>query len=165
MIFCACLLSIIPSPFVFLCKNEEYEGYEEYRIFLCALVSTTSLWASNAKELKLASPDGAHTVCFQQQQRSAETNEIYYRVSYKGLPVLEDSRAGIDLDNRIWEMALGIRDLKQPACWMDNLEVDSVTYSSADASWKPLYGERSTIRDAYNAATMYLSKKMVPLIG
>lgn len=127
--------------------------------FLCALVSTISLWASNAKELKLASPDGAHTVCFRQQQRSAETNEIYYRVSYKGLPVLEDSRAGIDLDNRIWEMALGIRDLKQPACWMDNLEVDSVTYSSADVSWKPLYGERSTIRDAYNAATMYLSKK------
>lgn len=128
-------------------------------IFLGALAYAASLFADNPKVLNLASPDGTHSVCFRQQRLSQEMNAVYYQVNYKGLPVLEDSRAGIDLDNHIWEMALGIRDLKQPACWMDNLEVDSVTYSSADASWKPLYGERSTIRDAYNAATMYLSKK------
>ena len=43
---------------------------------------------------------------------------------------------------------------------MDNLEVDSVIYQPAvNKSWHPLYGERSTVREAYNEATMYLSKK------
>ena len=57
-------------------------------------------------------------------------------------------------------MALGQRKLIQPACWMDNLEVDSVTYApTVDNTWKPLYGERSKVRDRYNAATFHLSKK------
>lgn len=130
-------------------------------IFLLgAFVSTVSLTAENAKELKLASPDGTHEVVFSQKRVSPQVNEICYRVDYKHQPVLEDSRAGLGLDNRIWEMALGVRNLKQPACWMDNLEVDSVVYlPSVDNIWHPLYGERSTVRDAYNAATMYLSKK------
>lgn len=130
-------------------------------IFLLgAFVSTVSLTAENAKELKLDSPDGTHEVVFSQKRVSPQVNEICYRVDYKHQPVLEESRAGLGLDNRIWEMALGVRNLKQPACWMDNLEVDSVAYQpSVDNVWHPLYGERSTVRDAYNAATMYLSKK------
>ena len=42
---------------------------------------------------------------------------------------------------------------------MDNLEVDSVSYGKHDEVWNPLYGERSTVRDCYNAGTLYLSKK------
>lgn len=130
-------------------------------IFLLgAFISTISLAAEDAKELKLASPDGTHEVVFSQKRVSPQVNEICYRVDYKHQPVLKDSRAGLGLDNRIWEMALGVRNLKQPACWMDNLEVDSVVYQpSVDNVWHPLYGERSTVHDAYNVATMYLSKK------
>ena len=52
------------------------------------------------------------------------------------------------------------RKINQVKCWMDNLEVDSVIYQPAvNKSWHPLYGERSTVREAYNEATMYLSKK------
>ena len=130
-------------------------------IFLLgAFVSTLSLAAENPKELRLASPGGMHEVGFSQKRVSPQVNEICYRVDYRNQPVLEDSRAGLGLDNRIWEMALGVRDLKQPACWMDNLEVDSVAYlPPVDHVWHPFYGERSTVRDVYNAATMYLSKK------
>lgn len=130
-------------------------------IFLLgAFVSTLSLVAENSKELRLASPGGMHEVVFSQKRVSPQVNEICYRVDYRNQPVLEDSRAGLGLDNRIWEMALGVRNLKQPACWMDNLEVDSVAYlPPVDHVWHPFYGERSTVRDAYNAATMYLSKK------
>ena len=129
-------------------------------LLLGAFVSTISLTAENAKELRLASPGGTHKVVFNQKRVSPQVNEIRYRVGYKHQPVLEESRAGLGLDNRIWEMALGVRNLKQPACWMDNLEVDSVAYlPSVDNVWHPLYGERSMVRDAYNAATMYLSKK------
>ena len=127
---------------------------------LGTLVSAATLIAGNTKELKLASPAGTHQIVFQQKQASPKVNEVYYSVSYKGEPVLENSRAGLGLDNRIWEMALGVRNLKQPACWMDNLEVDSVAYQpTINNTWQPLYGERSRVQNAYNAATMYLSKK------
>lgn len=125
-------------------------------VFAC----TVSALAGNAKDLKLTSPNGVHTVLFQQKQISPEVNEVHYQVTYKGIPVVEKSRAGLGVDNRIWEMALGVRNLKQPACWMDNLEVDSVTtLPGVDNTWQPFYGERSTVRDNYNAATMHLSKK------
>lgn len=127
---------------------------------LGTLVSAATLIAGNTKELKLASPAGTHQIVFQQKQASPQVNEVYYSVSYKGEPVLENSRAGLGLDNRIWEMALGVRNLKQPACWMDNLEVDSVAYQpTINNTWQPLYGERSRVQNAYNTATMYLSKK------
>lgn len=129
-------------------------------ILLGALACSVSLFASGAKELKLSSPGGVQEVSFYQKQASLSVRTLCYRVSFKGQPVVEESRAGLELDNRIWEMALGQRDLKQPACWMDNLEVDSVTYApTVDHTWKPLYGERSQVRDHYNAATLYLSKK------
>lgn len=118
------------------------------------------MFAGNARELKLTSPSGIHEVCFYQKQTSPAVNGLFYRVSFKGQSVIEESRAGLELDNRIWEMALGQRKLIQPACWMDNLETDSVTYAPAvDITWKPLYGERSEVRDRYNAATLHLSKK------
>ena len=52
--------------------------------------------------------------------------ELTYQVRMNGADVILPSRAGLDLDNRVWEMALGKRDLQQPECWMDLLTVDSV---------------------------------------
>ena len=127
---------------------------------LGAFAYAAVLFADNTRELKLSSPDGVQQVGFYQRQTAPAVNGLFYRVSFKGQPVIEESRAGLELDNRIWEMALGQRKLIQPACWMDNLEVDSVTYApTVDNTWKPLYGERSEVRDRYNAATLHLSKK------
>lgn len=43
---------------------------------------------------------------------------------------------------------------------MDLLKVDSVTYHAAvDSTWNPLYGERSTVRDRFNSATLHMSRK------
>ena len=119
-----------------------------------------ALWAGNGQKMELASPGGTHFVSFWSRQTASGTNELCYRIDYGGVSVIETSRAGLDMDNRVWEMALGVRDLEQPGCWMDNMEVDSVTYHPLhDKIWNPLYGERSVVRDRYNSATMYLSKK------
>lgn len=57
-------------------------------------------------------------------------------------------------------MALGKRTLAQPDCWMDLLEADSVTvHAPVDSVWTPLYGERSSVRDRFNSATLHLSRK------
>lgn len=124
------------------------------------LLCSISLLAGNVKSLKLSSPDSSHCVVFHQVQMKNSVNEVHYNISYKGRKIVEDSRAGLQLDNRVWEMALGFRDLKQSVCWMDLLEVDSVVVEpSVDRVWYPLYGERSMVRDQYNAATLYLSRK------
>lgn len=123
-------------------------------------VGISSLSAQVPQELKLLSPDGNHAVEFAQTVKASGAKQVCYQVRFKGNPVIERSQAGLQMDNRVWEMALGVRSLQQPDCWMDNMEVDSVrTEPTVDRTWTPLYGERSTVRDHYNAATLFLSKK------
>ncbi len=111
--------------------------------------------AASTPELTLSSPDGRREVKFEKPRK-----ELTYSVRVDGKEVILPSRAGLEVDNRTWEMALGKRDLPQPDSWMDLLTVDSVTYgTSIDTVWTPLYGERSKIRDHYNQAILHMSRK------
>ena len=107
-----------------------------------------------AQQLNLASPDGRNTISF-----SKNGKELRYSVLSDGKPVILDSRAGLEMDNEIWEKALGKRTLAQPDSWMELLTVDSVSYASpVDTTWKPLFGERAVIPDRYNQATLHMSR-------
>ena len=124
------------------------------KIVAAAMLLPMFAGASFADTLTLKSPDGRKVVTF---ARSGK--ELTYSLSVDGKPAILPSRAGLDIDNRTWEMALGKRDLAQSDCWMDLMEVDSVTYHAPhDSVWHPLYGERSTVRDRYNSATLHLSR-------
>ncbi|MCI9286172.1 MAG: glycoside hydrolase family 97 protein [Muribaculaceae bacterium] len=117
--------------------------------------TAASMAAAPAAQLKLTSPDGRNTIRFEKTGKN-----LTYSVTVDGDQFILPSRAGLDVDNRVWEMALGKRDLAQPECWMDPLTVDSVTYHAlTDSTWHPLYGERSTVTDRFNSATMHLSRK------
>lgn len=131
----------------------------KYSSFLLAIfVATPAIFVANpafSQQLEVKSPDGRTSVCF-----SKPGKELTYAITSDGKEIILPSRAGLDLDNRVWEMALGKRDLVQPDCWMDLLTVDSVSAGTpVDTVWHPLYGERSSVRDRYNSATMYLSRK------
>lgn len=117
--------------------------------------------AQGAPGISLRSPEGTMGVEMDYRADSDSTGSLHWSVTFKGRPIVTDSRAGLDLDNRHWEMAiaLGKRNIPRPGCWMDNFTVDSVTTASRDSVWHPLYGERSTVRDRYNSATLHLSKK------
>lgn len=133
---------------------------KKVKVLVLMFGGVSALWAESEPKMELFSPDGSHYVSFEVRRTASGTNELCYRVDYRGAPVIETSRAGLDMDNRVWEMSLGVRDLEQPGCWMDNMDVDSVTYHPLhDEIWNPLYGERSVVRDHYRSATMYLSKK------
>lgn len=124
-------------------------------VVLAMLLTASSALANMSSELVLTSPDGRNKTVF-----SKQGNELTYSVSVDGDDVVLPSRAGLDVDNWAWEMALGKRDLKQPACWMDMLVVDSVTYHApVDSVWHPKYGERSAVTDRYNSATLHMSRK------
>lgn len=123
-------------------------------ISLCAalLGGVASIYAD---ALSLTSPDGRKTVCFEKPGK-----ELTYSVEVDGKEVILPSRAGLEVDNRTWEMALGKRDLAQTDSWMDLLTVDSVSIGSpVDTVWTSLYGERSKVRDRYNQATLHMSRK------
>ena len=128
-------------------------------LFLAMAACVTSADAKTEVSLELTSPDGTHHVAFYGKKSDSGSNMLYYRVDYDGKAVVNESRAGLQLDNRVWEMAIGMRTLPQPELWMDNMEVDSVSYTSSDTTWKPLYGERSEVRDHYNGGTLYLSRR------
>ena len=123
-------------------------------ITLCAAI-LGGIASIHADSLSLSSPDGRKTVRFEKPGK-----ELTYSVKVDGKDVILPSRAGMEVDNRTWEMALGKRDLAQPESWMDMLTVDSVSIGAAvDTVWTPLYGERSTVRDRYNQATLHMSRK------
>lgn len=128
-------------------------------IYIAALLASVACSAS-AQQLTLTSPNGHHSVTFHQIRRADGGLEMRYNIQYKGQDVVLDSRCGLNLDNRVWEMALGFRELHQYADWMDPMELDSVSYSpTVDTSWTPLYGERSQVHEHYNSGTLYLSRK------
>ena len=123
-------------------------------ITLAALSMLTAA-AQTQAVLTVVSPDGNNEIKF-----SKPGKELTYKVAYKGSDVILPSRAGLEIDNRVWEMALGKRDLAQPDCWMDLLTADSISHGvGVDTTWTPLYGERSTVRDHYNSGTLHLSRK------
>lgn len=127
----------------------------KYSVFASVCLSSVLMANASVGTLSLKSPDGRNEVCF-----SKNGKELVYSVKTDGKDVILPSRAGLQLDNRVWEMALGKRDLVQLECWMDMLEVDSVSYAEpVDSVWHPLYGERSTVRDHFNSATLHMSRK------
>lgn len=121
-----------------------------FTLLLCSLTAS----AMAAPTLQLSSPSGRCQVSFEKPDA-----ELTYSVTFDGTQIIAPSRAGLDVDNWSWEMALGKRDLAQPACWMDLLQADSVTYhADVDTVWHPLWGERSDIPDRYRSATLHLSR-------
>jgi alpha-glucosidase len=64
--------------------------------------------------------------------------------------VIAESVLDIQLDNNLSERAMALI-VDKHAKWCENLQVKAIKYTSKDTSWKPLYGERSVIKDNYNA--------------
>ena len=130
-------------------------GILSWSVLSIALLAGGDALASEKGVLELSSPNGRNTVRFEKPGR-----ELTYSVTVDGKEVILPSRAGMEVDNRTWEMALGKRDLAQPESWMELLTVDSVsTAAPVDTIWTPLYGERSKVRDHYNQAILHMSRK------
>lgn len=107
---------------------------------------------------KITSPDGKHVFDFYQKQNVDGTLAMYYTVSYESRSVVLESKLDIQLDNHIWERALA-KFWDQPKNWNDLMVFDKVETYTHNEIWKPLYGERSEIKNNYNAAIIFFSRK------
>lgn len=124
---------------------------------LC-LLDMTSVCAKDIPSMTLKSPNGKLCIQFNQTASPDGKMETIYNVGYDGKTVIKDSKVGLQLDNKVWEQALA-KKIVSPEIWMDNMEIDSVSYGSHDETWKPVLGERNEVRDHYNSGTVYMSKK------
>jgi alpha-glucosidase len=101
-----------------------------------------------AAETQITSPDGNVVIAFDLKEVGGVPGCPVYRVNYRGKPVLGESRLGLQF---------------QGAAPLDaGFGLVRVTRSDADTTWKPVCGERSSIRDHYNQAVFELQEDAEP---
>lgn len=94
--------------------------------------------AHSAAALELRSPDGNLTLTVE----LTPIGQPCYRLSYRHQPILAPSRLGLEL-----------QDGKRLA---EGFAIGSTAIASHDTTWKPVYGERSEVRDRYNQLVVSL---------
>ena len=113
---------------------EKFKNYFMMRVFkrvllfFCFFVSSGLLKAKQLKELE--SPDGKYIFSFSLTQ----LGEPVYSISYLQKPVVLTSELGLN-------------------GWEKGLKVIAVSETQKDTIWKPVYGERNSVRDYYNEMT------------
>lgn len=98
---------------------------------------------------ELSSPDGKYIVTI---------DGMAYSVAFNGKTIIEPSQLGVDIDNRLFESALGVpRGVHEN--WCSDLVLESVdSITRRDTTWTPLYGENARIRDHYNELVLHYEK-------
>ncbi len=124
-------------------------------IVLFALMSFAG--AASAQTFRLTSPDSRQEAVLTVSEEQGRTS-ISYQTSFDGRPVILPSVLDLTIDNHIWERALA-KKAEPVENWFDNLVYDSHETFTRDTVWHNRYGERSTVRDAYNGLTVHFVKK------
>jgi len=99
--------------------------------------------------LAVSSPDGNLTVSLalaSKPQPYLGGERIYYRVTYKGMPVLDDSPLGLDF--------LGAEPLDR------DFEVAGSVKASYDSSWENPFGAKRVVPDKFNELAVSLREKV-----
>lgn len=129
-----------------------------FTALLCSIICL-SIQANVIKETEqtLSSPDGNYCFSFYQNAIDASKRQMYYKLTFKGKEVINESELGLLIENQLFESALGIPNdtCKQ---WCENLDFVGVERSARDTVWKPVYGEQSLIRDNYNTMVLRFRK-------
>jgi len=101
--------------------------------------------------LAVASPDGSLTIALAieaKPQPYLPGERLYYRVSYKGTPVVADSPLGLDIAGA-------------PALDRD-FEVIETRKRSNDSTWENAFGALRTVPDRYNELVVELRERNAP---
>lgn len=96
----------------------------------------------------VSSPDGKYVIT---------VDGMTYSVTYNNKVIIEKSQLGVDIDNRLFESALGIpRGIHEN--WCSDLQLNGKERTAVDTTWTPLYGENAKIRDDYNLLVLHYEK-------
>ena len=123
-------------------------------VWLCA--ATVHAAAADMIE-RVASPDGHIVLELAQKLDAAGKRALSYNVRYDGETVIRDSLLELRLDNHLSENAMAL-PVDHHARWFENLRVTGVHRARHDSTWTPVTGERTHVRDQYEALTVDLVK-------
>jgi alpha-glucosidase len=87
---------------------------------------------------------------------------MHYAVTYKGKSVINESVIDIQMDNHLSESAMALK-IDRHERWCENLIIKNVLTFSRDTAWMPVVGEKSVIRDHYNAIEIQMVKDDNPI--
>ena len=111
----------------------------------CVLLSLCSV---SLLAQSVSSPDGKYMV---------NIEGMTYSVTFNGKTIIEQSQLGVDIDNRLFESALGVpRGIHEN--WCSDLKLKGEERTAVDTTWTPLYGENAQIRDHYNQLVLHYEK-------
>lgn len=97
---------------------------------------------------ELSSPDGQYTI---------RVDGMTYTVTYHDKTIIDNSRLGVDIDNRLFESALAV-PRGEHENWCSDLELKGEERISVDTTWAPLYGENAQVRDCYHQLVLHYEK-------
>ncbi len=124
---------------------------------LCAFVASVVGATVTEATHTLLSPDKRYEFTFYHEKLDDTRKELCYTVKFDGEMVIEKSKLGVLIENQLFESALGVPN-EEVTLWCENLSLSDVKYSQSDNTWKPLYGERATVRDQYNEMQLIFLK-------
>lgn len=130
--------------------------------FLFSLAGVFSQQVIDSTKVLVNSPDQKYALSFYQMQNADGTRTMFYKLDYRNQPVILESVLDIQLDNNLSERAMALKVDKRTK-WCENLVIKKIISSVVDASWKPVYGERSHVTEKYNAATIEMIKDDNPI--
>jgi alpha-glucosidase len=109
-----------------------------------SLISVLSTLIAAGEVHEVASPDGNVVA----RLRLTEEGGLRYAVSYRGEPIVADSGLGLAL-------------VDAPPL-EDGFRVVAASRTDHDATWTPVYGERSRVRDRYRELVVELEDRAAP---
>ena len=112
---------------------------------LLSMIAFLPLLAHSAE---ISSPDGKYSI---------NIDGMTYTINFNGKTIIGKSQLGVDIDNRLFESALGV-PRGEHKNWCSDLELKGEERTSVDTTWTPLYGENARIRDCYNQLVLHYEK-------
>ena len=116
-------------------------------VLVLGAMSMLAWTCSMAHAVEVKSPDGRVVVSLEVKDFEGASSCPVYSVTYHGKLVIAPSRLGLALTT---------------APFGEELQIARQTESSVDTRWKPVYGERSVIRNHYNEVVVELQEQNAP---
>ncbi len=116
-------------------------------VLMLGAMFTLTWTGSLAHALEVKSPDGQVVLSLEVKDFEGAVSCPVYSVTYRGKVVIAPSRLGLALT---------------PAPLAEGLQIVPQTDSSVDTQWKPVYGERSTVRNHYHEMIVELQEQNTP---
>ena len=111
-----------------------------FLLLFCAVKAHSQQIVPGSKTI-IESPENNLTVQFYQKTAINNTRVMHYSVTFKGKPVILESVLDIQLDNHLWDEAMGLK-VDKHARWCENPAVRKITTSSKDTTCMPICGEK-----------------------